>query len=91
MSQGRGDLGPGSYSLLWFLHSKLRFKRQRLSLHYVIFDQKTRFSGLFLYSQTHESLAGNRAGNRAGNARIGLGTICRWLLLYLDWQIQKVR
>ena len=33
MSQGRGDLGPGSYSLLWFLHSKLRFKRQRLSLH----------------------------------------------------------
>ena len=29
----RGDLGPGSYSLLWFLHSKLRFKRQRLSLH----------------------------------------------------------
>ena len=34
MSQGRGDLGPGSYSLLWFLHSKSRFKRLRLSLQY---------------------------------------------------------
>ena len=33
MSRGRGDPGPRSHSLLWFLHSKLRFKRQRLSLH----------------------------------------------------------
>ena len=42
MSQGRGDLGPGSYSLLWFLHSKLRFKRPRLSLQFMAeFEKKT--------------------------------------------------
>ena len=42
MSQGRGDLGPGSYSLLWFLHSKSRFKRLRLSLQtFIMFFSKT--------------------------------------------------
>ena len=53
MSQGRGDLGPGSYSLLWFLHSKLRFKRQRLSL------QISEFLYMEVFLRIYENMKNN--------------------------------
>ena len=86
MSQGRGDLGPGSYSLLWFLHSKLRFKRQRLSLQIQGTTSRAavlRLKEMTIVQKDHSLFPGVYYGTRTAITKIQTITY-HWLCNCLD-------